>query len=191
MPARRSRGPAPVDSTQIDRGARPLALSDRLGAAGSEAVDRSASECAALVTLLAYPDESVSWLGGVLGLTSSGITRLVTRLVDAGWVTRTAGADARSRHLRLTRAGGNRANAVLDTRRSAMTDALEALSDDDRDELERLLGVLDVLVVLVGRLADTRLPALQVCRLCDRTACASHGRECPLEHTVPAAGADG
>lgn len=65
-------------------GAQALALSDPLDAAGSGAVARSASECAALVTLLAHPDESVSWLGGVLGLTSSGITRLVDRMVDAG-----------------------------------------------------------------------------------------------------------
>ncbi len=47
-------------------GAQALALYDRLHAAGSEAVARSGSECAALVTLLAHPDRSVSWLGGVL-----------------------------------------------------------------------------------------------------------------------------
>jgi DNA-binding MarR family transcriptional regulator len=166
-------------------GAQALALSDRLDAAGSEAVARSASECAALVTLLAHPGESVSWLGGVLKLTSSGITRLVDRLVDAGWVTRTAGADARSRRVRLTPTGRNRAKAVLDARRAAMADAVDALSGRDRDELERLLGVL------VGRLARNRLPALRVCRLCDRTACASGGRECPLEHTVPPGDVDG
>lgn len=165
-------------------GAQALALSDRLDAAGSEAMGRSASECAALVTLLAHPDESVSWLGGVLRLTSSGITRLVDRLVDAGWVTRTAGVDARSRRIRLTRPGRNRANAVLDARHAAMADALGALSASDRGELERLLGVL------VGRLAQTRVPALQVCRLCDRTACASEGRECPLKHTVPVGDTD-
>jgi DNA-binding MarR family transcriptional regulator len=161
-------------------GAQALALSDRLDAAGSATVARTASECAALVTLLAHPDVSVSWLAGVLKLTSSGITRLVARLVDAGWVTRTAGVDARSRQLRLTRAGRDRANAVLDARRAAMADALEALSETDRDELERLLGVL------VGRLAQKELPALRVCRLCDRTACASDGRACPLEHTTHA-----
>lgn len=66
-----------------------------------------------------------------------------------------------------------------------MAGALGVLSDGDRGELERLLGVL------VGRLADNRLPTLQVCRLRDRTACASEGRECPLEHTVPAGDTDG
>ncbi|CAN5759153.1 MarR family transcriptional regulator [soil metagenome] len=161
-------------------GAQALALSDRLHAAGSEAVARSGSECAALVTLVAHPDRSVSWLGGVLGLTSSGITRLVDRLVAAGWVTRTPGVDARSRRLRLTRAGRRRARAVLDARGTAMADAIGALSEHDRGELERLLGVI------VAGLAQTRLPALQVCRLCDRAACSADGRDCPLEHTVPA-----
>lgn len=166
-------------------GAQALALSDRLRAAGTDAVPSSDSERAALVTLLAHPDQSVSWLGGVLGLTSSGVTRLVDRLVQAAWVTRTPGADARSRRLRLTRVGRNRAKAVLAARRTAMSEALEALSANDRRELERLLDVV------VGRLAETRLPALQVCRLCDRTACASNGRDCPLGHTRPGGGTDG
>lgn len=66
-----------------------------------------------------------------------------------------------------------------------MADALAALTDPDRRELERLLEVI------VGSLAETRLPAMQVCRLCDRAACASHGRDCPLEHTVTAEQANG
>jgi DNA-binding MarR family transcriptional regulator len=166
-------------------GAQALALTDRLRAAGTDVVGSSDSERAALVTLLAHPDESVSWLGGVLGLTSSGVTRLVDRLVRAGWVTRTPGTDARSRRLRLTRVGRGRAAAVLTARRTAMAEALAGLSPDDRRQLERLLDLV------VGRLADTRLPALQVCRLCDRTACASNGRDCPLGHTRPGGGTDG
>jgi DNA-binding MarR family transcriptional regulator len=159
-------------------GAQALALSDRLADAGGGAVTSSASERAALVTLYAHPDEPVSWLGGVLRLTSSGVTRLVDRLVAAGWVTRTAGEDARSRRVRLTRTGRARARAVLEARRAAMADVLDVLSDGDRAELERLLDVL------VGRLAATRQPALRVCRLCDRAACASDGHACPLEHTT-------
>jgi DNA-binding MarR family transcriptional regulator len=166
-------------------GAQALALSDRLHGAGADVVSSSESERAALVTLLAHPDHSVSWLGAVLGLTSSGVTRLVDRLVHSGWVTRTPGADARSRRVRLTRVGRNRAKAVLTARRTAMAEVLEPLSANDRRELERLLHEI------VGRLAETTLPALQVCRLCDRSACASDGRHCPLEHTVPAGETDG
>jgi DNA-binding MarR family transcriptional regulator len=159
-------------------GAQALALTDRLLAAeDSQSAETSPSERAALVTLLAHPDQPVSWLGGVLGLTSSGITRLVDRLVARGWVTRRAGHDARSRRVRLTQEGGVRAEAVLRARHAAMAEVVGALSEGDRTELERLLDLV------VGGLARTHLPALRVCRLCDRSACAS-GRECPLEHTV-------
>lgn len=161
-------------------GAQALALSDRLHAAGTDAVSRSASERAALVTLLAHPDRPVSWLGDVLGLTSSGVTRLVDRLVEAGWATRTPGEDARSRSLRLTPSGRDHAEAVLAARRDAMASAVSGLSAADRAELERLLSTV------VGGLVDTTLPAMQVCRLCDRAACASNGRQCPLQHTAPA-----
>jgi DNA-binding MarR family transcriptional regulator len=160
-------------------GAQALAVSDLL--LGAERGSReTVSERAALVTLLAHPDRPVSWLGAVLGLTSSGVTRLVDRLVVAGWVSRTPGADARSRRLALTVEGRDRAEAVLRARRAALSEVLAPLSAPDRAELERLLQML------VGSLADARPRALQVCRLCDRTACASGAAECPLEHAVAA-----
>lgn len=146
----------------------------------AEAVEGpSASERAAVVTLLAHPGRPVSWLGAVLGLTSSGVTRLVDRLVGAGWVTRTSGPDARSRVLQLTQAGRECALDVLRARRAALADAVAGLAAPDRAELERLLDQV------VTGLATTRLPALQVCRMCDREAFASGGHRCPLEHTVP------
>lgn len=140
----------------------------------------TASERAALVTVLAHPGRPVSWLGGVLGLTSSGVTRLVDRLVAAGCVERTRGTDARSRRLELTATGRMRAEAVLRARHEALAEVVVPLSVTDRAELERLLQLL------VGGLADARPRALQVCRLCDRAACASGAAECPLEHTVTA-----
>lgn len=168
-------------------GAQALALTDRLHAAGDPPGPPAgpASERAALVTVLAHPDRPVSWLGSVLGLTSSGVTRLVDRLVTAGWVTRTSGTDARRRSLALTAAGRERAHAVLHARRAALADVLDVLSAADRAELERLLALL------VAGLADDRPVALRVCRLCDRTACAAGDTECPLEHTVPDRGAAG
>jgi DNA-binding MarR family transcriptional regulator len=160
-------------------GAQALALSDRLLAAGEgSGAGISASERAALVTLLAHPDRTTSWLGAVLGLTSSGISRLVDRVVEAGWVIRAAGTDARQRRLQLTKEGRDRARNVLRARHEVLAAAVGVLSEHDRLELERLLGQM------VTGLASTRLPALQVCRLCDRAACASGNRECPLEHTV-------
>jgi DNA-binding MarR family transcriptional regulator len=157
-------------------GAQALALADRVRTAGPG----PSTDSAALVTLLAHPGHTVTWLGDILGLTSSGITRLVDRLDAAGWVTRTIGADARSRRLRLTSAGRGRARTILRARQAAMTAALEPLTDRERNELERLLDIL------VGHLASARLPAMQVCRLCDRAACRSGAGACPLDHTVDA-----
>lgn len=160
-------------------GAQALTLGDRILAADPGSAGALAgSERAALVTLLAHPDELVSWLGGVLGLTSSGVTRLVDRLVTAGWVTRTPGPDARGRKLRLTAAGKRRARAVLRARQRVLTDALDGLSERERIDLERLLDRM------VSGLASTRRPALRVCRMCDRSACSADGQQCPLQHTV-------
>ncbi|ALG10548.1 MarR family winged helix-turn-helix transcriptional regulator [Kibdelosporangium phytohabitans] len=159
-------------------GAQSLALADHLMEADIDGAAMPGSERAALVTLLAHPDRSVRWLGDVLGLTSSGGTRLVDRLVAAGLVTRTAGEDARSRQVRLTRSGRLRARKVLKSRQAVLAAAVGALSAQERDQLESLLDKM------VSGLAETRLPALRVCRLCDRDACAPQDRQCPLQHTV-------
>ena len=144
----------------------------------------SASDQASLVTLLAYPDRPVSWLGGILGLTSSGATRLVDRLVGAGLVTRTAASDSRERRLRLTAAGKRRAATAVRQRNETLASSLEVLTAAERDQLEKLLDRL------VSSLATSRQAGLQTCRLCDRKACTSGGRECPLHHTVPGGDAD-
>lgn len=164
-------------------GAQSLALADRLSAAevGSVGGTVSTTERSALVTLLAHPGRSVRWLGEVLELTSSGATRLVDRLVAAGWVTRTAGADARRRHVQLTSSGRATARAVLRARQAVLGAAVAGLSPRKRRQFEELLDEV------VTGLASTRIPALHVCRMCDRAACTSEGRVCPLEHTVPGA----
>ncbi|HEY0574568.1 MAG TPA: MarR family transcriptional regulator [Pseudonocardia sp.] len=162
-------------------GAQSLALADRLlaDAAGSVGAAGSSSDCAALVTLLAHPGPSVGWLGEVLGLTSSGVTRLVERLVRAGWVRRSAsGQDARSRRLELTGAGTSLAERVLAGRHAVLSRALAALSPSEQATLEELLGKM------VASLTDELTVAYQVCRLCDRTACRGSGGGCPLRHTV-------
>ena len=175
-----------MDRLENILGAQALALTDRLlsepgpseaGSAEAGSAAQPSSEQAALVTLTAHPGRPVSWLGGVLGLSSSGITRLLDRLVAEGLVTRTAGGDGRSRTVDLTPRGRERARRLTASRGRSMSDALVGLTPQDRADLERLLGLV------VANLAPTRVPALRVCRLCDRTACASNGRECPLEAT--------
>jgi DNA-binding MarR family transcriptional regulator len=158
-------------------GAWSLTVVDRLGAVGREA-GLPASEQAAVVTLLAHPDHTVSWLGEVLALTSSGATRLVDRLVKAGWVVRSPGGDARQRRLRLTEDGVVVAQRVLRSREDVLTQCLAPLDDRARGELERAVERL------VGASTGSLLPALRTCRLCDRSACRSSGHDCPLDHTL-------
>ncbi len=158
-------------------GALALTVVDRLRDAGS-GKEMSASEQASLTTLLAHPDRRVSWLGDVLGLTSSGVTRLVDRLVERGWVTRSPGSDARQRRLRLTPAGAKRARALLAVRDQVCADVLAPLSGAERVAVERILERL------VGELHGGEVPALRTCRLCDVEVCSSAGRVCPLRHTV-------
>lgn len=141
------------------------------------------SEPAALVTLLAHPGRGVGWLADVLGLTDSGGTRLVERLVADGLLHRRAGADARSRVLRLTPRGERRARQVLAEREREVARVLSPLTPAERQTLERLLAKV------VAALADNRPEALRTCRMCDRDACAAGARQCPLEHTVPPGGA--
>lgn len=158
-------------------GAHALALADRLwtGAAGSGA---PGSERAALVTVLAHPGRTVGWLGEVLGLTSSGVTRLVDRLVTDGWVVRSAGVDGRRRQVDLSAAGTERAQLFLADREAALGRTVAVLSGPERAQLEVLLDKL------VTGLAEDRTAALRVCRLCDRSACREVDRECPLQHTM-------
>src|SRR5687767_5757724 len=114
----------------------------------------SPSDHASLVTLLANPDRPVSWLGDVLGLSSSGATRLVDRLVGAGMVTRVAASDSRERRLRLTAAGRRRAATAVRERHETLASSIEVLTAAERDELEQLLDRL------VSSLTTARQPAL-------------------------------
>lgn len=157
-------------------GAWSLTVADRLAASGRRA-GLSTSDQAALATLLAHPGETVSWLGEVLALTSSGATRLVDRLVAAGWVTRSPGPDSRQRRLSLTADGEDLARRVVREREEVLAASLADLGGDERAALERTLEHL------VGTSTAALGPALRTCRLCDRSACWSAGQACPLAHT--------
>jgi DNA-binding MarR family transcriptional regulator len=127
--------------------------------------------------LSAHPGGSISDLQSVIGLTQTGTSRLVERLVKTGLVERRAGRDARTQSLWLTVDGEARAELLLQRRREVMEPLLEPLTATERADLERLLGRL------VGGLAFDRSTALSVCRMCDRSACRA-GPGCPLEHTT-------
>ncbi|MGJ9414249.1 MarR family winged helix-turn-helix transcriptional regulator [Aeromicrobium sp. CF4.19] len=156
-------------------GALALTLSDRMTTASSAG---TSSEQAALVTLLAHPGRPVAWLAAVLDLTDSGATRLVDRLARDELVHRERGGDARRREVHLTDAGRERAHEYLTARNGALEVVTRALTAEQRHMLEQILEPL------VAGLAESRLPALATCRLCDRPACNEPSTECPLEHTM-------
>jgi DNA-binding MarR family transcriptional regulator len=156
-------------------GAWSLTVADRMAAAGRRE-GLPPSDAAALVTLLAHPDRTVSWLGDVLTLTSSGATRLVDRLVAAGWVARSPGTDTRQRRLRLTGDGEVTAQRVARARDVVLGECVGPLDEHTRSQLERALERM------VAASTQDPIPALRTCRLCDRSACRSQDRDCPLDH---------
>lgn len=157
-------------------GALSLTVTERVIASGA---GWSATDQAAVVTLDAHPDETVSWLGNVLGLTSSGATRLVDRLVAGGWVNRSTGDDSRQRRLSLTKEGSARVKQLRRARLDSLAETLASLDAAQREQLER------VLEPLVAGLASSHRAAMTTCRLCDRSACRERSRDCPLSHTEP------
>ncbi len=156
-----------------------LAVTDAATAAPGPTLHPSAR--AVLVSVHAHPGRPVAWLRDLLGLTTSGATRLVDQLQAQGLVERQPGPDARTKSLVLTAAGTALAADLLDARDRAIASVLEPLGSDDRAALERIAAQL------VGGLTDDRLMGERACRMCDRGACRA-GAPCPLDHTVTADG---
>lgn len=139
--------------------------------------DLHPSARAVLVSVHAHPGRPVSWLRDLLGLTTSGATRLLDQLEAQGLVERQPGADARTKAVALTDAGTALALDLLDARERAIEAVLAPLDGGDRRLLEGLLERL------VSDLTDDALAGERACRMCDRGACRTGG-PCPLDHTV-------
>jgi DNA-binding MarR family transcriptional regulator len=162
-----------------------LAVVDRLREATENALSAGGgAAAAAVVHLEAEPGESVSRLAQVLGLSQTGAVRLLDRLAGLGLVERAAGADGRTRAVRLTSAGSARAEQIRIARTCAVRQVLAGL---DEEELAALTSVLEHLVRrLPPNPTATRddpdwLDVLHLCRLCDRSACRQN-TGCPLRH---------
>jgi DNA-binding MarR family transcriptional regulator len=161
-------------------GALSLALSDRMSDAIADAAkqsDRPGSETAAeaLSALHHFLDTpSIDRLRQVLGLTSSGTVRLVDRLQSMGYVERARGEDGRTTVVGLTAAGRKAAKRVSDAREDVLRDAMDALSPEQREALEGIVGTL-----LVGLIRGPGATRWQ-CRLCNTGVCGVRTRECPV-----------
>ena len=121
-------------------GALATGLTDGVHEATSTTAQLDEIAAAALIALLDFsPRGSVQTLSQVIGLTHSGTVRLVDRLVDAGYVVRMPGRDARSRSPILTATGTRVARRARIAREGAIARHLEKLSDIDRATLKRVL----------------------------------------------------
>jgi DNA-binding MarR family transcriptional regulator len=119
----------------------------------------------AIVVVKDQPGVTAEWLAQVLGLSQPGSAHVVRRLVQAGWIERRSGADARSRALHLTPAGEAAAAQILAARGRALEEAMAPLTAEQRDQLAAIARA-----ILRPQAHDDRCLA-RLCRLCDRTQC--------------------
>lgn len=163
-------------------GALALALTDRTGQAMAAAGGVSESAATALSALHHFLDRpSIDRLRQVLGLTSSGTVRLVDKLVEAGYVRRRPGADARSTSITLTAAGRAAAKRVAAARAAVLSQALAPLTAAERAGLEATVG--KILVGLMRPPGATRWN----CRQCDTGLCrGATNDQCPVGNAARA-----
>jgi DNA-binding MarR family transcriptional regulator len=171
-------------------GALSTGLTDGVHEAMSTAGQLDNAAAAALIALLDFsPRGSVQTLSRVIGLTHSGTVRLVDRLVDAGYVARRPGRDARSRSPVLTRTGARVAQRVRIAREGAIARPLGTLSAIERATLtelcERLVGALTK-QRLEQRAAGFTPEGGALCRMCDFAACGRDKGACPAAEAAAA-----
>lgn len=156
-------------------GAFGLVAADRLAEVTSRATGRPGADTAALVLLTTtMSGTSQEGLGRALGLTQTGVVRLVRRLVESGLAERRAGHDARTSAITPTEAGRQAAHRALRARQSSTEDVLAALTPQEQ---EVLVGLLEkMLGGVTGGVDD----AVRICRLCDTEACGHEQGRCPV-----------
>jgi DNA-binding MarR family transcriptional regulator len=166
----RSDEPQNLDRTANLLGALALEASRAQERAAEAVVGQSGAAAAAIVVIAARPGTSIEYLRGPLGLTQPGTTRLVERLVQAGWVDRAGPGGRGGVQLTLTPAGGRVFEAILAARRAALVELLAPLAPAQHEQLGDLLESL--LTARVHGWPDLE----RICRLCERQAC----RRCPV-----------
>lgn len=151
-----------------------LELVEATEAAVEAATSLPPSEARALTALANVAHgRSIEELRKVVRLSQPGCARLVDRLEEGGYATRTRPDDDRRLVLvYLTRRGRAVVRRILVARAQAMDGRLGALSVTDRSDLERVLA----------RVADASInepgDSNHFCRQCDAVAC-GHPDRCP------------
>jgi MarR family transcriptional regulator, negative regulator of the multidrug operon emrRAB len=152
-------------------GAWSLVVADAARAGMEAVVGAGGAAPAALVTISAFPGQSMDQLRGTLALSQPGTLRLVERLTAQGLVERREVQGARGAGLVVTARGRRTVKRLLGEREQAMETLLGALSSNERQQLAALVEK-----ALWTRAADGRDPR-HVCRVCDRGAC----ERCPVD----------
>jgi len=156
-------------------GALALVVTDELTRTVVASADhRSATDATTVAALAQFLDgATLDRVHLVLGVTPSGAVRLVDRLAQAGLVRREAGPDGRSRAVRLTDAGRDRARTIHAARAAYLSGLTAGLSPDEVATLRDLLGRV------MGNVVAAKHGGAWTCRLCDLTACRRAEGECP------------
>ncbi|OED46179.1 MarR family transcriptional regulator [Endozoicomonas sp. (ex Bugula neritina AB1)] len=132
----------------------------------------------ALVAIRNHPNNTISILSKVLGITHSGAVRLVNTLVEEGLVERRrSNKDARAAILCVTEEGTIRVDKVLAAREKVTAQVLGHL------DKQQQASIISVLETSLSALTGGQESARRICRLCDESVCRSKG--CPVEMAIP------
>ena len=162
-----------IDRTANLLGALALALTDRMTVETETRAMHGAAAPAALVSVGIDPGLSVGALAHTVGLTHSATVRLVDRLSGDGLVQRRDVRDGRSVGLHLTRRGAARRRAILNGRKTVLSEALASMPIGDQAVLVSLIETL------LDAMTRDRRHADHICRLCDEDVCPQ--ATCPVE----------
>lgn len=139
-----------------------------------KALGQSDSTSAALVSLVTFPEGSLNQLRQALGLTHSGVVRVVDKLVAEGWAERRSrtldGEDGRAVHVTVTARGREAAQRLLDQHQAALDEILAPLDGHERQMLAAMLHKM------LEHNAQSQAELLRTCRLCELEIC----DPCPL-----------
>jgi DNA-binding MarR family transcriptional regulator len=167
-----------TDSAQCANvlGALALVVTDQSAAAMSAGTDLSDSAASAISALSEFLDHpSLDELRKVVGLTPSGVVRLVDRLAAAGLISRGPGSDGRSRAIVLTEQGKAVAAQLKMARLTSLQGMLAGLTATEQQTLHTLLGRV------MGTVVEQKSGGAWICRQCNLGACGRAAGECPAQ----------
>lgn len=160
-------------------GAVALVVTDQSAAAlaaGTELSSSAASAISALAEFLENP--TLDDLRRVLGLTPSGVVRLIDRLTAMGLVSRQPGPDGRSRAVVLTGPGRAAAARLKSARLASLEGMLTGLTETEQATLRDLLGKV------MGTIVEEKDGGAWICRQCNFDACERAAGRCPARQAA-------